>query len=83
MRLRTRKRQNHSLDKKITEVNEEKASRQSSATKEAPVSIVTYIEDEMAAFKENVNSDNATITCDLRRELSVDCLLSHRLTTLQ
>ena len=46
------------MDKNITEVNEKKPSRQSSAAEEAGVSIVTYIEDKMTAVKENMNSDN-------------------------
>ena len=36
--------------------NEEKAARQSSAAEEAPVSIVTYTEDEMVTFKESITS---------------------------
>ena len=55
----SRKRQNHNLDKKMAEANEEKAVSPSPTAEEAPVSIVTYTEDEMAAFKENMTSKNA------------------------
>ena len=37
----------------MAEASEQKASKQSSAAEEAPVSIVTYIDYEMATFKVN------------------------------
>jgi len=45
------------LDKKTAEaLKRRKSVRQSSAAEEAPVPIVTYVEEEMAAFKENITS---------------------------
>ena len=42
----------------MAEANEEKVASPSLAAEEAPVSIVTYTEEEMAAFKENMTSEN-------------------------
>jgi len=44
----------------MVEANEEKAARQSSVAEEAPAAVATYIEAEMAAFKESITSSNTT-----------------------